>query len=71
LARKKNRCLNPFEKEFKQRFTIKIGQRLKVISKDVVVFFSENKGTHIHTFDKGNYLIESTLAVLEQELGAK
>jgi DNA-binding LytR/AlgR family response regulator len=35
------------------------------------VFFSENKGTYIHTFDNRNYLIDSTLEVLEQELEAK
>ena len=60
---------NPFEKSFKKRFTIKIGQHLKVISTDEIeCFFSENKGTYIHTFDNRNYLIESTLEVLEQEL---
>jgi two-component system response regulator LytT len=60
---------NPFEKTYKKRFTVKIGQHLKVISTDEIeCFFSENKGTYIHTFDNRNYLIESTLEVLEQEL---
>ena len=60
---------NPFEKNYKKRFTIKIGQHLKVISIDEVeCFFSENKGTYIHTFDNRNYLIECTLELLEQEL---
>jgi DNA-binding LytR/AlgR family response regulator len=60
---------NPFDKNFKTRFTVKIGQHLKVISVDEIeCFFSENKGTYIHTFDNRNYLIESTLEVLEQEL---
>jgi len=60
---------NPFEKSFKKRFTVKIGQQLKVISVDEIeCFFSENKGTYIHTFDNRNYLIESTLEVLEHEL---
>jgi len=63
---------NPFEKTFKKRFTVKIGQHLKVISTDEIeCFFSENKGTYIHTFDNRNYLIESTLEVLEQELDPK
>jgi two-component system, LytTR family, response regulator LytT len=63
---------NPFDKSFKTRFTVKIGQHLKVISVDEIeCFFSENKGTYIHTFDNRNYLIESTLEVLEQELDAK
>jgi two-component system response regulator LytT len=60
---------NPFDKNFKTRFTVKIGQHLKVISiDDIECFFSENKGTYLHTFDNRNYLIESTLEVLEQEL---
>ena len=60
---------NPFEKNHKKRFTVKIGQHLKVISIDEIeCFFSENKGTYIHTFDNRNYLIECTLELLEQEL---
>jgi len=63
---------NPFEKTFKKRFTVKIGQHLKVISNDEIeCFFSENKGTYIHTFDNRNYLIDTTLEVLEQELDTK
>jgi DNA-binding LytR/AlgR family response regulator len=63
---------NSFEQDFKKRFTVKIGQHLKVISTDEIeCFFSENKGTYIHTFDNRNYLIESTLEVLEQELDTK
>lgn len=62
---------NPFEKSYKKRFTVKIGQQLKVIGIDEIeCFFSENKGTYIHTFDNRNYLIESTLEMLEQELDA-
>ncbi|MEN2413727.1 LytR/AlgR family response regulator transcription factor [Flavobacterium mesophilum] len=63
---------NPFEKTFKKRFTVKIGQHLKVITTDEIeCFFSENKGTYIHTFDNRNYLIDSTLEILEQELDMK
>ena len=60
---------NPFEKNYKKRFTVKIGQHLKVIATDEIeCFFSENKGTYLHTFDNRNYLIETTLELLEQEL---
>lgn len=60
---------NPFEKTFRKRFTVKIGQHLKVIAIDEIeCFFSENKGTYIHTFDNRDYLIDTTLEVLEQEL---
>lgn len=63
---------NPFEKEYKKRFTVKIGQHLKVITlEEIECFFSENKGTYIHTFENRNYLIESTLEVLEKELDTK
>jgi DNA-binding LytR/AlgR family response regulator len=68
----KRMLTNPFEKNYKKRFTVKIGQHLKVISIDEVeCFFSENKGTYLHTFDNRNYLIENTLEVLEQELDPK
>ncbi|RTY74641.1 LytR/AlgR family response regulator transcription factor [Flavobacterium sp. LS1R10] len=63
---------NPFEKNYKKRFSVKIGQHLKVISADEIeCFFSENKGTYLHTFDNRNYLIETTLELLEQELDPK
>ncbi len=63
---------NPFEKSFKTRFTVKIGQHLKVLTtNEIECFFSENKGTYIHTVDNRNYLIENTLEVLEQELDPK
>jgi two-component system response regulator LytT len=63
---------NPFEKNYKKRFTVKIGQHLKVITtNEIECFFSENKGTYIHTLDNRNYLMDTTLEVLEQELDPK
>jgi two-component system, LytTR family, response regulator LytT len=63
---------NPFDKNFKTRFTVKIGQSLKVISTDEIeCFFSENKGTYIHSFDNRNYLIDGSMESLEQELDPK
>lgn len=60
---------NPFEKNYKKRFTIRIGQHLKVIpTAEIECFFSENKGTYLHTFDNRNYLLETTLELLEQDL---
>ena len=65
----KKMLTNPFEKNYKKRFTVKIGQHLKVISmNEIECFFSENKGNYIHTFDNRDYLIECTLELLEQEL---
>lgn len=63
---------NPNVKQFKTRFTVKIGQQLKIITIDEVeCFYSENKGTYIHTLDNRNYLIDNTLEQLETEIDAK
>ena len=58
--------------EFKKRFTIKSGNHLKVINiDDVICFYSENKGTYMHTKENRNYLLEQTLEQLETELNPK
>lgn len=65
----KKMLVNPIDRTFKKRFTIKIGQQLKMINIDEIeCFFSENKGTYIHTFDNRNYLLDTTLEQLETEL---
>ena len=56
-------------KNYKNRFTVKIGLHLKIILiTEIECFFSENKGTYIHTFEDRNYLIDSSLDDIEQEL---
>lgn len=63
---------NPFEQQYKQRFTVKVGQYLKLIdSAEIECFYSENKGTCIHTVENRDYLIESTLEMLEADLDPK
>lgn len=63
------RLLGAPAKEYRKRFTIKVGQHLKVITTaDVECFYSENKGTYAHTSDNRDYLIDTTLEVLEREL---
>ena len=63
---------NPTEKSYKKRFTIKMGQHLKMINvEDAECFYSENKGTYIHTTDNRDYLLECTLEQLEAELDPK
>jgi len=63
---------NPVEKAYKTRFTVKIGLHLKVITTDEIeCFYSENKGTYIHTTDNRDYLIDTTLEVLENEMNPK
>ena len=65
----KKMLVNPIDRTFKKRFTIKMGQQLKMINIDEVeCFFSENKGTYLHTYENRNYLLDSTLEQLETEL---
>lgn len=65
----KKLLVNPVGREYKKRFTTKIGQHIKMISvDDIECFFSENKGTYAHTVDGRNYLLETTLEQLEEEL---
>lgn len=62
----------PTEKVYKSRFTVKIGAQLKIITiSEIECFYSENKGTYIHTLENRNYLIDTPLEVLEEELDPK
>ncbi len=68
----KKMLINPIDREYKKRFTIKMGQQLKMIPiEEVECFFSENKGTYLHTFDNRDYLLDNTLEQLETELDPK
>jgi DNA-binding LytR/AlgR family response regulator len=61
--------VNPLEKSYKKRFTVKLGQHLKMIPvEDVVCFFSENKGTYIHTAENRDILLDCTLEQLEEQV---
>jgi len=65
----KKLLINPIDREYKKRFTVKVGQHLKMISIDAIeCFYSENKGTYIHTNKNRDYLIDLTLEELEKEL---
>ena len=65
----KNLLVNPLEREYKKRFTARVGQHLKIINADEVEsFYSENKGTYAATSDGRNYLLDTTLENLENEL---
>jgi len=58
--------------EYKERFTVKIGQQIKIVNvSDIECFFSENKGTYLHTLEGRDYLIDSNLEQLESELNPK
>lgn len=65
----KNMLVKPTEKSYKKRFTIKMGQHLKLIDvADAECFYSENKGTYVHTTENRSYLLDCTLEQLENEL---
>lgn len=65
----KKLLVHPMEREYKKRFTVKVGQHLKMIPTDeICCFFSENKGTYLRTAEGRNYLLEIPLDKLEQEL---
>ena len=65
----KKLLVNPIEREYKKRFSVKVGQHLKLINVDEIeCFYSENKGTYLHTNEGRNYLLDTTLENLEDEL---
>ena len=54
--------INPVDRKFKKRLTIKIGQQIKIIHADEIeCFYSENKSTYIHTHTNRNYLLDGSL----------
>ena len=55
--------------DYKKRFSVKIGDHIKIIPiEDVELFYSEFKGTFIHTFEGRTFLLDTTLESLEKEL---
>lgn len=65
----KKLLVNPIEREYKKRFSVKVGQHLKLINiDDIECFYSENKGTYVYTSEGRNYLLDTTLEQLEEEL---
>ena len=61
--------INPIDRVYKKRFTIKIGQHLKIISiDDVECFYSENKGTYLFSNSNRNYLLDNPLEKVITEL---
>ncbi len=68
----KRLLVDPLEREYRKRFTAKVGQHIKIINaQEVECFYSENKGTYAATSDGRNYLLETTLENLESELEPK
>jgi len=65
----KKLLVNPLDKSYKKRYTIKIGQHLRVVDiEDIECFYSEQKATYSYTLDRKNYLMDFSLEQLEDEL---
>src|SRR5690606_5111353 len=57
------------EKDYKKRFTVRVGQHLRIRNaEEVERNHSENRGTYMVTSDGRNYLTGTTLENLESEL---
>ncbi|EEI90998.1 LytTr DNA-binding domain protein [Sphingobacterium spiritivorum ATCC 33300] len=55
------------KESYKERFTIKIGQTIKVIDiQDIACIYSEHKGTYLWTRQGNNYLLDITLDKVEK-----
>lgn len=68
----KKLLVNPIDRVYKKRFSVKVGQHLKLVNiDDVECFYSENKGTYLYTTEGRNYLLDTTLEALENELEPK
>lgn len=61
--------INPVDRKFKKRLSIKVGQHIKIVPiEDVECFYSENKATYIHTKENRNYLLDNSLESWEEQL---
>ena len=53
-------------KKYKERFVIKVGERLRTIEvKDILYFYSQDKATFCYTGDNRNHILDFTLEQLE------
>ncbi len=65
----KRLLVNPLEKSYKKRFTIKIGQHLRMVNtEEIECFYSDQKATYSYTQERKNYLMDFSLEQLEDEL---
>ena len=61
--------VNPVDRKFKKRLSIKVGQHIKIIHiNEIECFYSENKATYIHTSENRNYLLDNSLENWQEQL---
>ncbi len=59
-------------KEYKQRFTVKVGDRILIIPMgEIAYFYAEEKVTFIVTHENKRYITDYTLDALEEQLNPK
>ena len=64
----KKLLINPIDRKYKKRISIKLGQHIKIIPiDDIECFFSENKATYIHVNGR-NYLLDNSLEYWQEQL---
>jgi len=64
--------VNPIDREYKKRYTAKVGEHLKLFNtNEIQLFYSENKGSYLHLENGRNYLIDGKLESIEKELDPK
>ncbi|WP_334124847.1 LytTR family DNA-binding domain-containing protein [Empedobacter brevis] len=69
LKELKNLFSNNQAEKYKERFSVKIGTSIKIIeTENIECFFSENKASYIHTKENRNYLIDSSLDKVEEQI---
>jgi len=65
----KKLLINPLDRKFKRRFSIKVGSHIKIISTDnIECFFSENKATYCYTIEKRSFLLDNSLEIWQEQL---
>ena len=61
--------VHPLDRSYKKRFSVRVGQHLKLIStEDIECFYSENKGTYLYTCEGRSYLLDMSLEQLDSDL---
>jgi DNA-binding LytR/AlgR family response regulator len=61
--------INPVDRKFKKRLTIKVGQHIKIIHvNEIDCFYSENKSTYIHTKENRNHLLDHSLEHWQEQV---
>lgn len=72
LADVKKLLTGESEKNYKNRFTIKVGQHIKMIPvEEIECFYSADKATYLVTKEGREYLLDTTLEQLESQLRPK